>query len=68
MGVSELKDTTYFFRDFGEIHHGIDFLWSIFLYLMKSRLLLLDSEDPINSLPYSIKNWLLKTDQLGLLD
>ena len=33
MGVSELKDTTYF-RD-----------------LMKSRLLLLDSDDPINSLP-----------------
>ncbi len=37
MDALELKDTTHFLRDFGD--------------LMKSRLLLLDSDDPINSLP-----------------
>ncbi len=60
MDALEPKDTTHFLRDFGDIHHrisigtgkkSIDFPWSIFLYLMKSRLLLLDSDDPINSLP-----------------
>ncbi len=65
MGVLELKDTTYLFRDFGEIHHG--YVWMRFLlrfgsYLyssyrnlttsvMQSRPLLLDSDGPINSLP-----------------
>ena len=49
MDTLELKDTYQFLRDFADIH--IDFLWSIFLNLMKSRLLLLDSDDPINSLP-----------------
>ncbi len=42
MDTSELKDTTHFLRDFGDIHRGI------FLYLVKSRLLLLDSDDPRN--------------------
>ena len=96
MDASELKGTTHFLRDFGDIHHGIschlslvhhlkskivirnddshslthvrcqkkyeglkiaignkstDFPGSIFLYLMKSKLSLLDSDDPINSLP-----------------
>ncbi len=45
MDALELKDTTHFLRDFG------DFPWSIFLYLMKSRLLLLDFDGPINPLP-----------------
>ena len=44
MDALELKDTIHFLSDFGDIHHKIS-------NLIKSRLLLLDSDDPINSPP-----------------
>ncbi len=40
---------SHFLRDFGDF---LDFLSTIFLYLMKSRLFLVDSDDPMNSLVY----------------